>query len=289
MTARAFACAAVAASALVVPAASAAPATVLAGTTVLTTTGAPASADVVVPRDAWVATPLGAVTDLAVSAHEGLAAFALVGTGGHARGTVVIGGADGGVPFLLPLPAYPRGAGGDYGYVRTFTDRTAVPSGTYRLYAVGAPATMTLRLRGLAGRTTVAAARRVTAEVARNDVPAPATTNDYTGAGTRHLTVPALVFEVLTVRSEVSAAWQLTMCYKHSRPDVPETAWSHGCPDAESFTNAVHRAPEAAPTVHAFVQGVVGAPPGDIVQTAWFSAAAAVSAIDYATVWIAPY
>lgn len=270
------------------PAASATPgatARILAGTTVIAT-GSPAYEDVVVPRDAWVSTPHGSVPDLTASPHKNLAGFALVGTGGRARGTVLIGGADGEVPFLLPLPTYPAGVGGSYGGSRTYTDQTPVRAGTYRLYSFGTKATLTLRLRNLTGRANVTPRRRATVEVARNDVDAGGTTNDYTGVGTRRLASPGVVFEVLTMRYEASAAWQLTMCYKHSRPDMPESAWSRGCPDAESFTTAGHRYPDLVPASQAFVQGVVGAPRGDVVQTAWITAAANVSSIDFATVWM---
>lgn len=270
------------------PSAVAGPASVMGATTVIHT-GAAAYADVVVSRDAWVSTPFDAVPDLSVSDHEGLAAFALVGRSGRAQGTVLIGGADGATPFLLPLPEYPKGAGGHYGQVRTYGDRTAVPAGTYRLYTIGVAATLTLRLRGLAGRGQVRPTHSASVAMARNDVAALDTTNDFTGVGTRRLSRPGLVFEVLSVRSEISVGWQLTMCYRHSRPSIPESAWAHGCPDAQALNNSVHRFPDATPTAYAFVQGVVGAPVGDVVQTAWFTAAAKVTSVDYATVWITPF
>lgn len=268
----------------------------LAGLTVIHA-AAPASMDVRLPRAATVATPFEASPDLTVEGSGRLISFVLTGLDAGNRSVTIAGGtignADQSHRFLMPLPLFPAPGGGTFEIVKTFGDTTSIPAGLYRLYVVpdGSPARISLRLRGLTGRTVLAPTRRAAAEI----VPAgdeaadlPMQGNIFTGAVNRHLAARGLALQVLVSQLDGEAAWQLLMCHDNpsarppaAREDAP------GCPSGEKHTFVDHRYPDTAPDSKLFVQGFAGLPPGDHGVGAVYTSEARAKALDYLTLWLA--
>lgn len=279
---------ALAATALSAPAAGAKPVPVLAGTTYLTASR-PAAVDVVVPRDARVATPFGPTPDVTATGTGRVTTFVLVGTERRTASLTFAGGAaPDGVTFFLPVPQFPAPGGSAFDNVKTFGNVTTVPAGRYRLYVIpdGAPARITLRLQGLPGRTTVAPSAPVRAAVL-SDV--SATPDEAPAVATyvpQSLTGRGLALQVLYGRMEATAAWQLVMCHDNPRDDDVAVWQSPGCPGGDSHTFADHRFPEAEPDAKQFVQGFAGLPPGDHAVSTVFASQGVTTALRYAAVWL---
>lgn len=280
-------------TALTAPTASAAGAPRLAGTfagTTVLTASRPVAGDVVVPRDARVDTPFGATPDVTATGTGRVATFVLNGADRRTAGRTFVGGAGpDGVAFFMPLVTFPVPEATGFENVKTFDDVTTIPAGRYRLYVIpdGATARIVLRLDGLRGATTIAptapAVAAVTSDADAAAVP-PSSVATYLPHRMRG---DGLVLQVLSVRMDLTAAWQLVMCHDTPGSDGDPPVWSSpGCPDGDEHIVNNQRFPDVNPDVKQFVQVFGGLPAGDHAVSTVFSAEGLARDLRHAAVWL---
>lgn len=276
------------------PATSAAPGVTMAGVTTITGTR-PGYVDVRVPRTVTVDTSFDGGRDLAVSGAGALTAFVLVGTDARTRGFTLAGGAavvsGQAERFLMPVPEWPALGGGTYEDTKTYANSTKLPGGSYRLYYVSTSrGTVTLRLPGLSGRTTIRPGGRVTAKVAPPDhelTGTPVRENVFVASTTEKLTRRGFALQVLHSRLEAEAAWQLVMCHNNPAQSAAEPLReAPGCPAGEKHTFVNHRYPGIDPDTKMFVQAYAGLPAGEHGLSAIFTNEGRATAIGYSTLWL---
>lgn len=172
-----------------------------------------------------VAATLDHVSGLSVSGGGRWAGFFL--TDSKPNGVRLLGGRAEGSKlgtYLMPLQGIAR------------TGALRLPAGSYRLYLLTdrTAATVTLRLRGLAGRTSLTPSRRVPF-----DLYTPAATAISPGGGNvvvagaaGTLRGPGVAFDFLrTVNSHFQAS-NTVFCFYTSRPPSTPLAYAPGCPAA---------------------------------------------------------
>jgi hypothetical protein len=266
----------------------------LAGTTVIAVSR-PAYIDVRLPRQVALRTPFDDSPDIAVSGGAALAAFVLTGTDARTRSMTLTGGAstvEGSTErFLFPAGTLAGGGGGHFEDWKTFSNTTTLPAGRYRLYVVATgPATITLRLPGLAGRTRLAPSRAAAARVEAPDrevTVADASNNVYAAATNVEMARRGFALHLLHSRLEAEAAWQVVMCHNNpGQSAAAELRDAPGCPAGKQHTVVNHRYPGVEPETKLLAQGFTDVPAGEhglgVVQTVEsYSTANA-----YRTVWV---
>lgn len=276
------------------PGADAAAVPALAGVTVVSGSRT-AYTDVRVPRAVTLRTPFGGGDDIAVTGGAAATAVVLVGLDGKARGVTIAGGAtsvSGDTQrFLLPVPQWPSLGGGSYEDIKTFGPTTVLPAGTYRLYfASSAPATVTLRLRGLPGRRTIVPARAANGAVepAEHELSGnPVRNNVFAATNVRKLTRRGFALQALQARLETETAWQLVMCHNNpANAAVQQVKDAPVCPAGDKHTLVSHRYPSVMPDTKLFVQAFAGLPPGEHGLGTVYTVQSNTTSIAYSAVWI---
>lgn len=281
-----FAAAATAATCAAVPADAAPPA--LAGVNVIH--GAKAAyVDVRLPSRVTLPTPLGGGPAVQVAGASSLAAFVLAGTDAKTRGVRVAGGQTAAGTdkqrFLMPLTADGSAA---LEKTKSFGNSVVLPAGAYRLYVLSSgPATIFLRLPGLAGSRTLRPAKAATGGVTKSAHPlsaSPASTAAFAAADVVRLRRPGVALHALHADVETEAAWQVVMChYDAAAAPVAETP---GCPTGRNHSIVTHRTPSVTPDGKLFVKGYGSLPAGDHGLSATFTSQSATNAVGYSLLWL---
>ena len=286
--------AALAGAALLAPPVAAAPPRALAGVTEIRAARA-ASMDVVLGRKVTLATPFGGGPHVVVTGGAALTSFVMVGSDERTSGVTLAGGAstvDGSVErFLMPVPQWPRPGGGTFEDLKTYSDTTVLPAGRYRLFAASSDrGTVTLRLPGLGGRTTLAPARPVAGGVRGADrevTASPARENVFAASGTQRFAGRGLALQILRARVESEAAWQLVMCHNNPAAAVADQLRDMpGCPSGDKHTLVTHRLPAVEPDTKLFVQAFAGLPPGEHGVSTVFTSESYVTGVSFAVLWL---
>lgn len=214
----------VTAAALAQPSAAAATpkAPALSGTVVISgsTTG---YVEVTVPKQAVLPAGLGAdaVAAIRITGGGGFAGFALATN--EADGPLIVGGH---APASAPTPERPEVLAVNYGSGEFGNDFT-IPAGRYRLYLItgGKPTTVTLKLRGLTGKSSFKPTVPTRAVVQGGPLAAATSAEQvggiYSGGHTAQLTTPFLQFYVNKLDAEVHTETAYRPCFFIGRPTGP--------------------------------------------------------------------
>ena len=259
----------------------------LAGTTVMKVHGASVAA-VVLPKTVRMWHPWldPNEDDFTIEGGDGSATFALVAADApSSEPRVLLGGrlpeeADS-APYLTHFGLGPEGADWD-GFWN-------VPKGRYRLYVfTQEPVTLTLSLRGLAGRTTIipAGTARYEEKSPKPFVETGPVHNLYSGGATGTLDGEVSQLQVFWTREAAHASSYSGFCWYNGAPPEDKIAFAPACPTADSQDVVEMTGIWAGESLTVGSGLRLSVPTGRSGQGVWFASAAAVSDVGHTTAWL---
>ena len=240
---------------------------------------------VYLPEPAMIRTPWGPNPDIHVKGKGRFVAFALVPE--SPKSEIVFGGrfpneAEA-MDFVMPLNRF------NFDFAKWYDGELELAPGRYDLYLIPdrSPVTITLRLHGLQGTTTVSPSTPVDSELAFPPSRLRGTTgeneNVYWGGHDYDLKREGILFNALWLRTTFHLSGQYQFCYYERVKPIEPVAYAPGCLVDGRIGLANDRYVMASPDTKLLFEGFGVVKPGPYGLGVWYATQSVVEEAGYLT------
>jgi len=249
----------------------------------------PAAMPVRLPQRATVSTTIESSADIKVSGRGRFVGFALVPEDPEVP--VLLGGrlpdSAGSHRVLMPVLGQATGT-----FIPSYPDVMVLPEGDYRLFLLpdSGPATVTLKLHGLPGKTVLRPTEPVHYELLEPEVFSPPGAPYYSAGAESELRSTGLVFQALWIQADAHLDGVLHFCKNGPEHPVaseapPQVAYGPGCAGAGGGVTEDRRA-EVEPHRKLYFQAWAPLEPAVHGQGFYFAAASMIKSVGHLALWL---